>query len=302
MDLNKYLNPPLSQHLFRSGINLAIILDVNPYSNIFKAITERRDLFDLNPKPNEHPHLTLHMINFNAKHPLIKKNNFEILKKMKEYSKKCYNEILRGYKLKATGYVILGKPQDPTFAVSYELNVKNRITQFRLCLYDKLAELIGLTDHTSFKKGLVHKLQNVKKAFVYSTDDGMPLYGIHEYYHGVSNWEPHISLFKLKEEQLSSGMEIGYAYLNTTDYKNIDTNDLSMFVPNRGSPTLSLDDLVLNELNFGKIKISTIGAKKKIYYTAAKTYKKKKKSKKSKKRRSKKRRSKKRRSKKRRSK
>jgi len=306
MDLNKYLNPPLSQHLFRSGINMAIILDTNPYSNTFKAITERRDLFDLNPKPDEHPHLTLHMINFNAKHHLIKKNNFEILKKMKEYSKECYNEILRGYKLKATGYVILGKPQDPTFAVNYELNVKKRITYFRLCLYDKLAELIGLKDHKSFKKGLVHELQNDKKAFVYSTEDGMPLYGIHEYYHGVSNWEPHISLFKLKEEQLSSGMEIGDAYLNTKDYKNIDRNNLSMFVPKRGRPRLSLNDLILNEYNFGKIKISTIGAKKEIYYTGAKTYKKKKskkiRSKKSKKRRSNKRRSKKKRSKKRRSK
>jgi len=170
------------------------------------------------------------------------------------------------------------------------LNYKDRITKFRLCLYDKIASLIGLTDHKDFKSGLTQKLLNKKKYFIYSTPDGKPLYGIHEYYHGVSHWEPHISLFKLKEEQLSSGMEIGHAYLNTKNYKNIDKNDLSMFVPKRGRPTLSLNDLILNEYNFGKIKISTIGSVKGIEYTGAKTYKKKK----SKKRKSKKRRSKKR--------
>ena len=45
----------------------------------------------------------------------------------------------------------------------------------------KWAQLIGLEDHTSFKKGLVHQLQNDKKAFIYSTSSGIPLYGIHEY-------------------------------------------------------------------------------------------------------------------------
>ena len=82
MDLNVHLFPKGNQHLFRSGINLAIILDVNPYSKVFKAVKERRELFDLNPNPVEHPHLTLHMINFNAKHPYVKKNNFEIIKKI----------------------------------------------------------------------------------------------------------------------------------------------------------------------------------------------------------------------------
>lgn len=293
MDLNKHLFPQGKQHLFRSGINLAIILDTNPYSKVYKAITERRDLFDLKPKPEEHPHLTLHMINFNAKHPSIKKNNFEVIKKMKEFTKECYNEILRGYKLKATDYLILGKPQDPTFSISYELNFKNRITQFRLCLYDKLAQLIGLKDHNHFKKGLIHRLQNDKKAFVYSSEDGMPLYGIHEYYHGVSHWEPHISLFKLKEETVSNGLEIGELFFGTRDYRFINRNDISMIQPFKGTPKYELDDLILSELNFGKIKISTIGAVKEIDYTGAtkrrKTKRKSRKSRKTKKKRSKRR-------------
>mgnify|MGYP000931693641 CR=1 FL=1 len=288
MNLNRHLFPKGKQHLFRSGINLAIILDVNPYSKVFKAVTERRDLFDLKPKPIEHPHLTLHMINFNAKHPYVKKNDYEIIKKMKDFTKECYNEILRGYKLKTTDYVILGKPQDPTFAVSYELNFKNRITQFRLCLYNKLAELIGLKDHTSFKKGLVHELQNDKKAFVYSTDSGMPLYGIHEYYHGVNQWEPHISLFKLKEETVSNGQEIGELFFGTRDYRVIDRNNISMIQPFKGDPKYDLDHLILSELNFGKIKISTIGAKKEIHYTGATKSSKSKKSRKSKRSKSKK--------------
>ena len=50
----------------------------------------------------------------------------------------------------------------------------------------------------------------IQNVYIYSTPDGIPLYGIHEYYHGVSNWGPHISLFKLKEKlSLSSYMEIG---------------------------------------------------------------------------------------------
>ena len=290
MDLNRHLFPKGNQHLFRSGINLAIILDTNSYSRVYKSLTERRDLFDLKPKPDEHPHLTLHMINFNAKHPLIKKNDFEILKKMKDFTKKCYNKILRGYKLKATDYVILGKPQDPTFAVNYELNFKKRITYFRLCLYNKIAKLIGLKDHKSFKKGMIHELENKKEVYVYSTLDGMPLYGIHEYYHGVSNWEPHISLFKLKEKTLSNNLEIGELFFGTRDYRVIDRNNISMIQPFKGTPKYNLDDLVLNELNFGKIKISTIGAKKEIIYTGAKKRKKSKR-KKSKKRKSKKRKS-----------
>ena len=95
MDIQRHLNPPGSQHVFKSGVNLAIILDTNPYSKIYKGIIERRDLFDLSNKDLEHPHLTLHMINFNYKHPFMKK--FNILKKMKDFSRECYNEIFFVY-------------------------------------------------------------------------------------------------------------------------------------------------------------------------------------------------------------
>ena len=78
----------------------------------------------------------------------------------------------------------------------------------------------------------------------------------------------------------------------------IDRNNISMIQPFKGVPKYDLDDLVLNEVNFGKIKISTIGAKKEIHYTGAtksrKTNRKKTKQRKSKKRKSKKRKSKKR--------
>ena len=97
---------------------------------------------------------------------------------------------------------LLGKPQDPTYVIKYALNFPESITKFRLCLYDKIAQLIELKDHSSFKGRMVGKTISNKKHFIYSTPDGMPLYGIHEYYHGQSNWEPHISLFKLKEKSL----------------------------------------------------------------------------------------------------
>ena len=275
--MDKHLNPPGSQHVFKSCVNLAIILDTNPYSKIYKGIIERRELFDLRDKDIEQPHLTLHMINFNYKHPFMKKYN--LLKEMKDYSKKCYNEILKGYKLKSNNYDLLGKPHDPSYVVKYKLNYPKRITYFRLCLYDKIAELIGLKDHKDFKKGLIHKLENGKKVYIYSTPDGIPLYGIHEYYHGVSNWEPHISLFKLKEISLSAYMEIGELFFKTKDYSKIRKRDISLIKPFRGTPMVELDDLILNEYNFGKIKISTIGAVKDIDYTGAKKYKRSKKSK-----------------------
>ena len=60
-----------------------------------------------------------------------------------------------------------------------------------------------------------------------------------------------------------------------------------MIQPFKGTPKYELDDLVLSELNFGKIKISTIGAVKEIDYTGAtkrrKTKRKSRKSKKSRK-------------------
>ena len=91
MDLKKYLNPTRSQQLFRSGVNMAIILDVNPQSKIYKGVLEHRKSFDLIEKPLENPHLTLHMINFNNKHPLMKKH--DILNKMKDISKECLSLI-----------------------------------------------------------------------------------------------------------------------------------------------------------------------------------------------------------------
>ena len=56
-----------------------------------------------------------------------------------------------------------------------------------------------------------------KKYFVYSTPDSIPLYGIHQYYHGENNWEPHISLFKLKEKSQFFKREIGELFFRTKD-------------------------------------------------------------------------------------
>jgi hypothetical protein len=270
MDLKKHLNPPGSQHLFKTGVNMAIILDVTPNSKVYKGVLEQRKIYDLTENPIENPHLTLHMINFNNKHPLMKK--YDILKKMKSISKECYNEILRGTKLVKVDFDLLGKPQDPTYVIKYALNFPESITKFRLCLYDKIAQLIELKDHNSLKGRMVGKTISNKKYFIYSTPDGMPLYGIHEYYHGQSNWEPHISLFKLKEKSLFFKREIGELFFKTKDYKPVIGNKkilLPIMKPFNGSAKLSLNDLILRENNFGRIKISTIGAVKEIEYIGA---------------------------------
>jgi len=283
MDLKKYLNPTRSQQLFRSGVNMAIILDVNPDSKIYKGVLEHRKSYDLIEKPSENPHLTLHMINFNNKHPLMKKH--DILNKMKDIGKECYNEILRGSKLVKVDYDLLGKPQDPTYVIKYALNFPENITKFRLCVYDKIAQLIGLKDHKSFKGRMVKKIVNNKKYFVYSTPDKIPLYGIHQYYHGENNWEPHISLFKLKEESKFFKREIGELFFRTKDYKLVMKNSrnlVQMLKPFYGKPKIKLDDIILRENNFGKIKISSIGSVKDVQYIGAKKKKSKKKSKKNK--------------------
>ena len=271
MDLKKYLNPTRSQQLFRSGVNMAIILDVNPQSKIYKGVLEHRKSFDLIEKPLENPHLTLHMINFNYKHPLMKKH--DILNKMKDIAKECYNEILRGSKLVKVDYDLLGKPQDPTYVLKYALNFPENITKFRLCVYDKIAQLIGLKDHKDFKGRMVRKVVNNKKYFVYSTPDSIPLYGIHQYYHGENNWEPHISLFKLKEKSQFFKREIGELFFRTKDYKLVMKNVgslLPMLKPFNGNPKINLDDFILRENNFGRIKISSIGSVNDVQYIGAK--------------------------------
>ena len=78
----------------------------------------------------------------------------------------------------------MGKSDDPTYVVKYNLFNKNAITKFRLCLYNKIARLIGLKDHSYFKGKLTYTLEDGKKAFIYSTPNGMPLYAIHEHYYG----------------------------------------------------------------------------------------------------------------------
>ena len=267
--LEEHLNPDGHNHLFQSGVNMALILETNPNSDVYKTIIERRDLFDLKGVPDQHPHLTLHMINFNLKHTLINK---VFLKKIKEFTKKCYIEILRGYKLKKDDFSLLGKETDPTFVMTYKLNYPDRITKFRLCLYDEIARLLDLKDHKDFKNGLVRKI-NKKKMFIYSTPDGIPVYGIQDIYHGRNNWLPHISLFKLKEKLLSTAKEIGYSLFNVSDYSKIDKKDkqiLSKVTPFRGVPQLSFEDLILKENHFGKIKVSMIGSITDIEYTGAK--------------------------------
>ena len=267
--MKNFFNPKGHQHLVEFGVNMALILETNPYSNLYKTIIERRDLFDLKGVPDEHPHLTLHMINFNFDHPLI---NEGFLKEIKAFTKKCYIEILRGYKLIKGDFAILGKSDDPTFVLKYKLNYPDRITKFRLCLYDEIARLLNLKDHKGFKKGLVRKINN-KKMFIYSTPDGIPVYGIQDIYHGRNNWLPHISLFKLKEKLLSTEKEIGYSLFDESDYSKIDKKDkkiLSKVTPFRGVPQLSFEDLVLRENIFGKIKVSMIGSITDIEYTGAK--------------------------------
>ena len=284
--MEEHFNSDDHNHLFKSGVNMALILETNPNSDVYKTIIERRDLFDLKGVPDQHPHLTLHMINFNLKHKLINK---VFLKKIKEFTKKCYIEILRGYKLKKDDFSLLGKETDPTFVMTYKLNYPDRITKFRLCLYDEIARLLDLKDHKDFKNGLVRKI-NKKKMFIYSTPDGIPVYGIQDIYHGRNNWLPHISLFKLKEKLLSTAKEIGYSLFNVSDYSKIDKKDkqiLSKVTPFRGVPQLSFEDLILKENHFGKIKVSMIGSITDIEYTGAKKKSRKKRTKKKTKRRKK---------------
>ena len=264
--MEKYFNSEGHHHLFKSGVNMALILETNTNSDVYKTIIERRDLFDLKGVPDEHPHLTLHMINFNFKHPLIDEG---FLKEIKAFTKKCYIEILHGYKLIKDDFAILGKINDPTFVMKYKLNYPDRITKFRICIYNEIARLLNIGDYKGFKDREVRKV-NKKDMFIYSTPDGIPVYGIHQYYHGKGNWEPHISLFKLREVQLSSAQEIGKILFNESNYSKINRNNLSKVKPIRGEPNLSFEDLVLKENHFGKIKISMIGALKDIEYTGTK--------------------------------
>ena len=88
-----------------------------------------------------------------------------------------------------------------------------------------------------------------------------------------NNWEPHISLFKLKEESKFFKREIGELFFRTKDYKLVMKNVgslLPMLKPFNGNPKINLDDFILRENNFGRIKISSIGSVNDVQYIGAK--------------------------------
>ena len=49
--MEEHFNSKGNNHLFQSGVNMALILETNPNSDVYKTIIERRDLFDLKGVP-----------------------------------------------------------------------------------------------------------------------------------------------------------------------------------------------------------------------------------------------------------
>ena len=233
--VKKHLSPKYSKHVFKSGVNTAIIANIDRSNLIYKQIREIRKTFNLPPDPNQDLHLTLHMINFNYNHPFMKK--YDILNKLKNYIKHCF-KFIKNTRLLFTNVKKIGKGD--MYVIGYKLNNKYKITQFRVCLYDKLAKLCGLQSKRKFiKQKQPYILNDGTKVYVYCTPDGIPLYGIHEYYYGRGYWEPHISLFKESE-------------LNLLDV-NIQTNLRSLL-------NIKCPNLLFNYSLYSNLMISNIGA------------------------------------------
>lgn len=259
--MEKHLNEHGSRFPFKNGISLAILLDVKKQSELYSKITEIRDAFDLEPEMKYHPHLTAHSIHFNNSHPLFN----EVFSKIKDYSKTCYSKYLKNLDLDFNGYTIIGNPNDPHYTAKFKLKDPKKITEFRMCLYEKFTQLVG---ENKLKGPLIMKSYHDSKFHIYSTSDNIPLYAVHSFYYGRSNWMPHITLFNLSEIQFSSNNQIGEVYFGTKNYTNIGEKDVDKLEPVRKSFT-DISKINLKD-DFNILKVSLRGSINKEIKTGTK--------------------------------
>ena len=211
-----------SKHLiFKEGMSLALLLRINKKSKLYECIIKRRNIFDLDNSKYE-PHITLHIININMKHPLA--NTF--IKIKQKIIKNCFLKKLNSkLSLKSLpgNYELLGDNDYAHYARIYKPNNTVLITKFRTCLYDK----IGTKLNTTFTGP-----NNINDFNIFYSNN-KPLYAIKNFYYGKNNWKPHISIFQMREKSKRNRHSIkkNLSYKIKKNVSNLKANNFQQILP-----------------------------------------------------------------------
>jgi hypothetical protein len=153
-------------------------------------------------------HITLLQLHINFSHPdsviFSSQEFFDAIEK--SYLKNLTTVFLNS---PLGNWNFFGRAENKYWVRVYTFNdkFKHNITQFRLDIYDYLNKNLEKLRKESIVKGNAY--DNTEYVFV-SNDSGQ-LYAIDkQYYYGVENWKPHISVFNFKE--LNKGSEL-YKYI-----------------------------------------------------------------------------------------
>ncbi|QKF93989.1 hypothetical protein QKU48_gp0531 [Fadolivirus algeromassiliense] len=221
------------------NISVAIIYDIpNIYDNIQTKLLNG----NTNPKNRPRPHFTLHGIHFNKKHPEINKfinitscpssflnpgklnTDFETVIK-DAFKNSLYNKLELSHKNEWNKMGLF-------YALPFNVNNNLCISDFRKELYIHISNLVQIYRQPIDVERDSRKLAGKKDKYkVYCDSKGVPLYAIQDYYHGIGNWSPHVSM--IREDKLKSLNGKLYNYIESSANISATFNNfIGMPIPN----------------------------------------------------------------------
>ncbi len=205
-----------------------------------KLLAGKMDRLDLPVKP----HITIHMIHFNKTHnntkkfvqtslcPTLSGNLGKLTPKFETVIINAFNNTLKNQLVLNHTYDF--KKMGNFYALMYKANDNKLLTNFRGEIYEYIKQQIG-SDLSSVEIGRnnIRILGKKDKFFAYCDGDGNALYAIQDYYHGVENWVPHVSI--AREINIKKNNEALFNNLNTTNpnVKQIINNVIEITIPDK---------------------------------------------------------------------
>jgi len=221
---------------------------LNNFNNMQKKLLQ-------NKKSKVKPHITIHVIHFNKKHPLINHfidlsdlSNMNLTSSFRQSIINSYNTTLKN-KLQLhhnNEFSKMGKfyaltyhpnsPPDNTNKYKYPY-----ITQFRHSIYNYI-DTIAPTDkkYIEIKRNNKNNPGKIDDYRVYYNDK-IPLYAIQDYFHGIGNWHPHVSLVREQELQINNSLLFNKV-------NNKDKNTVREEIKNYLSNVNILNNIMINNL------------------------------------------------------
>ena len=178
------------------NISLAILYNLEPTS--FNAL---KSALSNNHYKQKRPHFTLHVINFNQKHPLIHQfintdtDTWKVTNTFEEAITKSFNKHINNQLiLTKNKFTQKGK----FYALDYHYDA-GMITNFRMAIYD------SITKGYNYGCKEIHRQKNNQKTthFAFCNQPNAPLYAVQDYYFGRENWTPHISILYTNEVKVN---------------------------------------------------------------------------------------------------